>query len=146
VQIDDLVVSFWCKKNGILYTFFILKPEKSEILWVMTDFEILAQYLNYKFHSLKLFLLDLMEHTNYQIKLEAISQVINHGRLISDVARDFKISKKNLYLWLRDVKCSSPRSAKRNTSLREEKLKLELSHLTNELSRIKAELSNINSD
>jgi len=80
-----------------------------------------------------------MKHSIYQIKLDAISQVIDHGRLISDVARDFRISKKKLFLWLRDVeKGNISRNENGDVSSEAEALRFEISYLAAKLIAVEA--------
>ena len=81
-----------------------------------------------------------MKPIDLQLKKDSTVQVIKHGRLISDVAKDFGISNKRLYQWL----CESTRSPKQIETEEEMTcLRLEMSYLATKLMEVENKIKHL---
>ena len=81
-----------------------------------------------------------MKPIDLQIRKDAAAQVIQHGRFISDVAKDFGITNKKLYQWL----CESTRSPKKKEAEEDlSSLKLELSYLATKLMEVENKIKHL---
>ncbi len=80
------------------------------------------------------------EREEESFKSRAINQVKNHGRLISDVATEYRISKRQLYVWVNQSK-NQKASAQKNSDWNDtQRLKTHIRLLQTEVKALKSQL------